>query len=203
MLDSIDEAIERTEAVVAATERLRDALLHELLTRGVPGWHTEWKDVAGVGTMPAGWEVARLREGVHLTSGASPNYTTEHDGSIPVLGANGRIGWTDQSNATRGVAVGRVGASGSVRRIQTPVWLSDNVLHVKANVDKWENSFLYRALAQAGLPNLASKTAQPLITQTELGGVRVARPPLAEQRAIAAVLDGVDEAAARGTKRAR
>ena len=60
VLDSIDEAIERTEAVIAATETLRDSLLHELLTRGVPGWHTEWKDVPGIGTVPAGWEVVRL-----------------------------------------------------------------------------------------------------------------------------------------------
>ena len=37
MLDSIDEAIERTEAAITATGCLRDALLHELLTRGVPG----------------------------------------------------------------------------------------------------------------------------------------------------------------------
>ena len=60
VLDSIDEAIERTEAVIAATERLRESLLHELLTRGVPGWHTEWKEVRGLGTIPAGWEVVRL-----------------------------------------------------------------------------------------------------------------------------------------------
>ena len=60
VLDSIDEAIERTEAVIAATERLRDALLHELLTRGVPGWHTEWKEAPGIGTIPADWEVVRL-----------------------------------------------------------------------------------------------------------------------------------------------
>ncbi len=53
VLDSIDEAIERTEAVITATERVRDALLHELLTRGVPGWHTQWKDVPGIGTVPA------------------------------------------------------------------------------------------------------------------------------------------------------
>ena len=54
VLDSIDEAIERTEAVIAATERLRDALLHELLTRGVPGWHTEWKDAPGHRDHPGG-----------------------------------------------------------------------------------------------------------------------------------------------------
>ena len=62
MLDSIDDAIERTEAVITATERVRDALLHELLTRGVPGWHTRWKDVPGIGTIPADWEVVRLGE---------------------------------------------------------------------------------------------------------------------------------------------
>lgn len=50
VLDSIDEAIERTEEVIAATERLRDALLHDLLTRGLPGRHTEWKQVRGLGT---------------------------------------------------------------------------------------------------------------------------------------------------------
>ncbi len=62
VLDSIEEAIEGVEAVITATERLRDALLHELLTRGVPGWHTQWKDVPGIGTIPADWEVVRLGE---------------------------------------------------------------------------------------------------------------------------------------------
>ena len=62
VLDSIDAAIERTEVVIAATETLRDALLHELLTRGVPGWHTDWKNVPGIGTIPADWDVVRLGE---------------------------------------------------------------------------------------------------------------------------------------------
>ena len=68
VLDSIDEAIEGVEAVITATERLRDALLHELLTRGVPGWHTQWKDVPGLGTIPASWEVVRLGEVLESTT---------------------------------------------------------------------------------------------------------------------------------------
>ena len=60
VLDSIDEAIERTEEVIAATERLRDALLHELLTRGLPGHHTAWRDVPGLGAIPACWKAVRL-----------------------------------------------------------------------------------------------------------------------------------------------
>ncbi len=69
VLDSIDEAIERTEEVVAAAERLRDALLHELLTRGLPGQHTTWRDVPGLGTIPSSWEVVRLGDVCEVISG--------------------------------------------------------------------------------------------------------------------------------------
>ena len=62
VLDSIDEAIENTEGVIITTEQLRDALLHQLLTHGVPGWHTEWKDMPGLGTIPGDWDVVRLGE---------------------------------------------------------------------------------------------------------------------------------------------
>lgn len=69
VLDSIDEAIERTDEVIAATERLRDALLHELLTRGLPGHHTAWREVRGLGTIPACWEVVRLGDVCEVISG--------------------------------------------------------------------------------------------------------------------------------------
>jgi type I restriction enzyme S subunit len=69
VLDAIDEAIEKTEAVIAATEDLRKALLQELLTRGVPGWHTEWKMVPGIGTIPACWDVVRLGDVAEVASG--------------------------------------------------------------------------------------------------------------------------------------
>ena len=73
ILDSIDEAIERTEEVIAATERLRDALLHDLLTRGLPGRHTEWKGVRGLGTIPACWDVVRLGDVGRWLSGGTPS----------------------------------------------------------------------------------------------------------------------------------
>ena len=60
ILDGIDEAIERTEGIITATERVRDALLHELLTRGLPGRHSEWVEVPGLGTVPACWEVTQI-----------------------------------------------------------------------------------------------------------------------------------------------
>ena len=72
VLDSIDDAIEGTEEVIAATEGLRDALLHDLLTRGLPGQHTEFRDVPGLGTIPADWEVVRLGDVAEVIMGQSP-----------------------------------------------------------------------------------------------------------------------------------
>ena len=82
VLDSIDDAIERTEAVIAATEQLRDSLLHQLLTRGVPGWHTDWKEAPGLGTIPAGWEVVRLGEVAEVAFSSVDKKTVE--GELPV-----------------------------------------------------------------------------------------------------------------------
>ena len=69
VLDSIDEAVERTEEVIAATERLRDAMLHDLLTRGLPGRHSEWKEVRGLGALPACWDVTRLGDVAEVKGG--------------------------------------------------------------------------------------------------------------------------------------
>ena len=88
VLDAIDEAIERTEAVISATERLRDALLHDLLTRGVPGWHTEWRTVPGLGSVPADWQVVRLKEILVLDQpGAWGDEPTLNDPGVCVLRA--------------------------------------------------------------------------------------------------------------------
>ena len=93
VLDSIDDAIECTDAVIAATEQLRGSLLHQLLTRGIPGWHTEWKEAPGLGTIPAGWEVVRLGEVAMVRNGTTPsrkNMDYWDSGCIPFV-KTGRV----------------------------------------------------------------------------------------------------------------
>ena len=85
VLDAIDDAIGGAEAVIAATGQLRDSLLHQLLTRGVPGWHTAWKEGPGLGTIPADWEVVNLGEVVpKFEYGTSTRCLSEPAG-VPVL----------------------------------------------------------------------------------------------------------------------
>jgi type I restriction enzyme S subunit len=69
----MDAAISGSQALIEATERLRKALAQELLTRGMPGWHREWKHVAGVGTVPACWDVLSLGDVADLQTGLAKN----------------------------------------------------------------------------------------------------------------------------------
>ena len=146
-----------------------------------------------VGRIPDNWSAMRLQDGAEIGSGKSPQYTKGGSKTFDVIGSNGKIGLTDKVNFKSGIAVGRVGASGSVHHIKTPVWLSDNVLYVKPNPTIWNESFLYHALTQSRLPALASQTAQPLITQSDLGRIILPVPSLFQQNGIAEMLDSLDD----------
>ena len=45
ILSSVDHAIQATKKVIEKTKRLKQGLMQQLLTKGIPGWHTEFKEV--------------------------------------------------------------------------------------------------------------------------------------------------------------
>ena len=193
VLDSIDDAIERTEAVITATERLRDALLHELLTRGVPGWHTAWKDVPGIGTIPAAWDVVRLGEVATLQRGVDLPIQDRVPGSVPVYGSNGILSTHVQTlHPGPGVITGRSGSIGVVYFSTGPYWPLNTTLYVR---DFHGNSerFIYYLLSQLKLERFAASTGVPSLNRNFVHPEPVPLPPLPEQRAIAGLLDRVDE----------
>jgi len=59
VLSVVDLAIQRTDMVIAKTERLKKGLMQELLTRGIG--HKEFKDTE-IGRIPKDWEVVRLKD---------------------------------------------------------------------------------------------------------------------------------------------
>ena len=98
VLECIDDAIEGAEEVISATEHLRDALLHDLLTRGLPGQHTEFRDVPGLGSIPADWDVVRLGDVATVQTGRAVNKGSPVDGihEVPYLSvANVKDGYLD------------------------------------------------------------------------------------------------------------
>ncbi len=68
VLDTVDEAIRRTEQLIAKLKQVKQGLLHDLLTRGIddngelrdPDRHPEQFKHSPLGRIPKGWEVAPL-----------------------------------------------------------------------------------------------------------------------------------------------
>ena len=216
VLDSIDDAIERTEAIIAATETLRDSLLHELLTRGVPGWHTEWKDVPGIGTIPADWEVARLGNVCEApeygaTASAQPyNPQLPRYVRITDLTDDGRLRDDDLCSADPAQVNGYELRHGDLLFARSGATVGKSYLYHEIDGPCVYAGYLirFRPVRECVLPeflelithsqpyyrwvgSMFRAGAQPNINAAEYASMMFCLPPLLEQRAITSLLKGV------------
>ena len=217
VLDAIDGAIERTEAVIRATERLRDTLLHQLLTRGLPGWHTEWRSVPGLGTIPADWKVVRLGDAGHWLSGGTPSKARSDfwSGALPWVSPKDmkvRELWRTQDHISEeGSRAGsRVVPKGTIFVVVRGMILAHSFPIAVSRVAAAFNQDIRALVCRDGLlPDFVLAALQhqkPRLLQLpspsthgtmrvvsdDLFAIHIAMPLLAEQRAIAAALNGVD-----------
>lgn len=81
VLDTVDEAIRKTEEIIAKLKQVKQGLLHDLLTRGIdengelrdPDRHPEQFKDSPLGRIPKAWRVLSLREVGDWTSGGTPS----------------------------------------------------------------------------------------------------------------------------------
>ncbi len=151
-------------------------------------------------TLHHGWSEKSVGELFKLDSGIAPVKFRPGDFSGPILvyGANGPIGSCDEPNYGPGYLVGRVGAAGAITKIEVPVWASDNTLTATPKAEICSESFAGHYLRFLNPAKLATMTAQPLITQSNLSKLRARVPEdIGEQARIAVVLDILDETIAK------
>ena len=221
VLDSIDEAIERTEAVIAATEQLRDSLLHQLLTWGVPGWHTEWEDAHGIGTIPACWEVVRLGDrvaegptnGIYKpeTEYGSGVWLIRIDDFVPGALVNAkrfqRIRVTEEESRRYSVrkddilinrvnSLSHIGKTVLIPQLDELTLFESNMMNLRMDQSvhpKYAEVVLLSNGSRRYFMTRAKKAVQQAsINQQDVVGLSLPLPPMAEQCAIVAVLNGVD-----------
>ena len=95
------------------------------------------------------------------------------NGTVPIYGGNGILGYTDQSNYKTNLIVGRVGAyCGSVHIEKHECWVSDNAI---AGIPKNSNSidYCYYLLKSLKLNEQQVGSSQPLLTQGILNNIQV------------------------------
>ena len=71
ILSSVDDAIEKTQAVIGQQQVVKQGLLLELLTRGIPKRHARFVQTA-LGRIPKEWRLSRLSDLADIRRGASP-----------------------------------------------------------------------------------------------------------------------------------
>ena len=95
ILDTIDDAIQKTEAIIAKLEQVKQGLLHDLLTRGIddngelrdPDRHPEQFKDSPLGRIPKAWKVRRI-PALFTTVRPGPRQDAEScalSGPVPVL----------------------------------------------------------------------------------------------------------------------
>ena len=118
VLDMVDEAISKTEAVIAKLRQVRAGLLHDLLTRGLdkngqlrdPIAHPEQFQDSPLGQIPKEWEVVPLKVKCETYAGGTPSRSSPEffGGAIPWV-KSGEVNQetiteTEESLTTEGLA---------------------------------------------------------------------------------------------------
>ena len=196
VLGSVDEAIEKMENVIVKTVQLRDALLHELLSRGVPGHHKEGVEVPGEAWPPPPWKVVILGDIAEVQKGTSFTSKDLVLGDIPVI-AGGRepAYYHKYSNRPPNtITVSASGDAGYVSIHRKPIFASDCIT-VRPKPEISVTNYIYYFLKhnQNKIYRLRTGSALPHVYRKDIARFIVILPPLEEQISIARYLDSVSE----------
>lgn len=144
--------------------------------------------------IPDNWVWCRLGEIIKISSG---NGLTSHqmikEGIIPVFGGNGITGYHDKYNVEEEtVVIGRVGYyCGCIHLTPNNAWVTDNAFITTFPKDYINRDFLILLLKTAELGKQQFAGSQPVISGQRVYPKLVPLPPLSEQKAIVAKVEGL------------
>lgn len=212
ILSSVDDAIAKTEQIIEQTERVKQGLMQQLLTRGIG--HTEFKQTK-MGEIPKDWRltelgaIADVRDGTH----ESPKYYSE---GIPLITSKNLkpygldfsnvnyISETDHQKISRrskvehgDILFGMIGTIGNPIIVNhTREFSIKNVALIKFDQAKISNYFIYYILNSGLIRKQFNQTSNGGVQKfIALGTIRktlIPMPSYEEQKKIVALLTEVD-----------
>lgn len=204
ILTTVDNLIEKTEALIAKYQSVKRGMMHDLFTRGVdehghlrPPYEEAphlYKNTE-LGWIPKVWCVDRLDNLVEFWDGRRiPLKQEERDkieGDIPYYGASGIIDYIDRFLFDDElVLLGEDGENVLSRNLPLAFKISgrswvNNHAHVLKPTACVNIDFLTEYLESCDYSRIVSGSAQPKITQNKLAPMKVKNPPRQEQDRIA------------------
>lgn len=144
--------------------------------------------------LPDSWQQLQLERIATLQRGFDLPIQNRQSGTVPVYGSNG-IDSFHCKHAVKGpgVITGRSGSIGYVFYEAEDFWPLNTTLYVK-NFHGNDPRYIARLLESLNLKNFSASTGVPSLNRNFIHPLIVSRPPISEQRAIAAILYTMDEA---------
>jgi len=220
VLSSFDEAIQKTNEVIAKTGRLKKGLMQELLTKGIG--HKEFRDTE-IGKVPKDWKVIRLGD---IISSGPQNGLYKHakyygDG-IPIIRIESfgfgklmdssslkRIRLTKEELETyslepRDIILNRVnsieyiGKSILISELPQPMVFESNMMRFRIDDKiadaKFVVTYLNSDFALASIRSKAKRAVhQASVNQDDVRSIVMHLPPFEEQKRLAEIISSVDK----------
>jgi len=226
ILGSVDEAIAKTEAVIAQTQRVKQGLLQQLLTRGIG--HTKFKQTE-IGEIPESWEVITFGNHLDVRSGKGFKLAEYSEDGLRLLRIDnvswGEIIWDSIAFLPRSykddypdltleegdmlLALNRPITQGKLKFAKLtdkdlPAILYQRVGKILFNdLNEINKDYGYHLLSHFLVQFVNENSVgsdQPFINITKLRKMLLPQPPLEEQKRLARVLDSVDLAMSKNNK---
>jgi type I restriction enzyme S subunit len=206
ILSTADEAIQKTDGVIAKSERLKKGLMQELLTKGIG--HKEFKDTE-IGRIPKDWEVVRLGDEkfFKIIMGQSPPSSTynEKGEGLPFLQGKMEFGAVYPSPVlycSQPMKIAEIddilisvrAPVGDVNIAPYRLCIGRGLAAIRFNSGKANHWFYFYYLQKIKnfLENLGKGSTFKAITKEELVNLKVPYPSFFEQQKIAEILTTID-----------
>jgi type I restriction enzyme S subunit len=178
ILSAFDEKIELNRKTNQILEEIAQTIFKEwFIDFNYPGATGEMVD-SPLGPIPKGWEAGRLIDIALIGSGKFLKRNGIKDTGYPVIGANGKIGFSETYNLeNEAIVTGRVGTLGTLQLINQKIWVTDNVLVIEPKIDFFFH-YIYFWMRSIEFSNLNRGSTQPLITKTDLMNQPAIEPPV-------------------------
>jgi type I restriction enzyme S subunit len=207
LLSTVDEAIRKTNEIIAKTERLKKGLMQELLTKGIG--HKEFKDTE-IGRIPKDWEVEKLgnKEFAEIIMGQSPpssTYNREGKG-LPFIQGKMEFGDIHPSPILycsqpikiaepNDILISVRAPVGDVNVARYRLCIGRGLAAIRFNLNRASNwfYFYYFQKIKNFLENLGKGSTFKAITKEDLENLKVPYPSFFEQQKIAEILFAIDK----------
>lgn len=208
----LDDAISISDQIIQKTEKLKQGLIGNLLTKGIG--HKKFKNTK-IGEFPIEWSIEKLSDFALVERGKFShrprNDPQFYGGSIPfiqtgdVVNSNGRIRSYSQTLNDRGLKISKLFSKGTIVLtiaanigdtgiLEFDACFPDSLVGITPS-NKLDSVYLeyYLRSRKSFLNSIATQSAQKNINLAKLNPMLIAVPPISEQKEIGKILSSIDD----------